>query len=87
MKNYPKDLQVLKTKYKVNVIRTPKSVFQAQLAAWDILTKKLSDEDPFFKRVVESQRAWAKDVVYYHFLNDADYKMGYEHIFKTKLPV
>jgi len=87
MKNYPKDLTVLKTKFKVNVIRTPKSVFQAQLAAWDVLTKKLSDEDPFFKKVVESQRAWAKDVVYYHFLNDADYKMGYEHIFKTKLPV
>jgi len=87
MKNYPKDLNILKTKHKVNVIRTPKSVFQAQLVAWDVLTKKLSDEDPFFKRVVESQRAWAKDVVYYHFLNDADYKLGYEHIFKTKLPV
>jgi len=87
MKNYPKDLDILKTKHKVNVIRTPKSVFQAQLVAWDVLTKKLSDEDPFFKKVVESQRAWAKDVVYYHFLNDADYKMGYEHIFKTKLPV
>jgi TRAP-type mannitol/chloroaromatic compound transport system substrate-binding protein len=86
MKNYPTDLQVLKTKHKVNVLRTPRSVFQAQLAAWDVLTKKLSDEDPFFKRVVESQRAWAKDVVYYHFLNEADYKMGYEHIFNTKLP-
>jgi hypothetical protein len=24
--------------------------------------------------------------VYYWFLNDADFKMGYEHVFKTKLP-
>jgi len=24
--------------------------------------------------------------VYYWFLNDAEYKMGYEHVFKTKLP-
>ncbi|TAK80038.1 MAG: TRAP transporter substrate-binding protein [Betaproteobacteria bacterium] len=86
MKNYPKDLQVLIHKNKVNVIRTPKSVFQAQLQAWDVLTKRLSDEDPFFKKVVDSQRAWAKDVAYYHFLNEADYRMGYEHIFKTKLP-
>jgi TRAP-type mannitol/chloroaromatic compound transport system substrate-binding protein len=86
MKNYPADLQVLKAKHKVNVLRTPRSVFQAQLAAWDVLTERLSKEDPFFKRVVESQRAWAKDVVYYHFLNEADYKMGYEHIFNTKLP-
>jgi TRAP-type mannitol/chloroaromatic compound transport system substrate-binding protein len=86
MKNYPSDLQKLIHKDKVNVTRTPKSVFQAQLTAWDALTKRLSDADPFFKRVVESQRAWAKDVVYYWFLNDAEFKMGYEHVFKTKLP-
>jgi len=86
MKNYPRDLEVLRTKHKVNVLRTPKSVFQAQLAAWDVLTKRLSDEDPFFKKVVESQRAWAKDVVPYWFLNDADFKLGYEHVFKAKLP-
>jgi len=86
MDNYSRDLQVLKDKHKVNVIRTPKSVFQAQLAAWDVVNKKLSDEDPFFKKVVDSQLAWAKRVAYYHFLNDADYKMGYEHIFKTKIP-
>jgi TRAP-type mannitol/chloroaromatic compound transport system substrate-binding protein len=86
MANYPKDLRKLIDKDKVNVIRTPKSVFVAQLNAWDVLTKRLSDADPFFKRVVESQRAWAKDVVYYWMLNDADYKLGYEHVFKTKLP-
>ena len=65
MANYPKDLRKLIDKDKVNVIRTPKSVFQSQLEAWDILTKRLSDADPFFKRVVESQRDWAKDLVYY----------------------
>ena len=86
MDNYSRDLQVLKDKHKVNILRTPKSIFQAQLAAWDALTKKLSDEDPMFKKVVESQRAWAKRVVYYHFLNEADYKLGYEHVFKTKIP-
>ncbi|MDH4150242.1 MAG: TRAP transporter substrate-binding protein [Betaproteobacteria bacterium] len=86
MDNYSRDLQVLKDKHKVNVIRTPKSIFQAQLDAWDILTKKLSGEDPFFKKVVDSQRDWAKRVAYYHFVNDADYRLGYEHVFKTKLP-
>jgi TRAP-type mannitol/chloroaromatic compound transport system substrate-binding protein len=86
MLNYPADLQKLIHKDKVNVIRTPKSVFQAQLKAWDVLTKRLSDADPFFKRVVESQRAWAAKVCPYWFLNDAEFKMGYEHVFKTKLP-
>ena len=86
MDNYSRDLQELITKHKVNVIRTPKSVMAEQLKAWDVLTKRLSDEDPFFAKVVESQRAWAKRVAYYMFLNEADYRAGYEHIFKTKLP-
>ena len=83
--NYSRDRQVLINKHKVNVIRTPKAVFQAQLNAWDVLTKRLSAEDPFFAKVVESQLAWAKRVGYYWFLNDAEFKMGYEHVFKTKL--
>jgi len=86
MDNYSKDLQELMGKHKVKVMRTPKSIFQAQLQAWDVVNKKLQSEDPFFKKVVESQLAWAKRVAYYMFLNEADYRMGYEHVFKTKLP-
>jgi TRAP-type mannitol/chloroaromatic compound transport system substrate-binding protein len=86
MKNYPKDLRKLIDKDKVNVIRTPTSVFKAQLNAWDKLNARLSKEDPFFKKVVDSQKAWAKDVVYYWAANDAPFNMGYEHVFKTKLP-
>ncbi len=86
MDNYSRDLQVLKDKHKINVVRTPKAIFQEQLKAWDVVNKKLQSEDPFFKKVVESQLAWAKRVAYYMFLNEADYRMGYEHVFKTKLP-
>ena len=87
MDNYSRDLIELRDKHKVNIIRTPKSIMAAQLTAWDTLTARLSKEDPFFAKVVESQRAWAKRVAYYMFLNEADYKLGYEHIFKTKIPV
>ncbi len=80
MDNYSKDLDALTTTDKVTVTRTPKSIFQAQLVAWDTVTKRLSDEDPFFKKVVESQRAWSKRVAKYMFLNEADYQLGYEHI-------
>ena len=86
MDNYSRDLQDLIHKHKVNVLRTPRSIFEAQLSAWDTLTARLSEEDPFFKRVADSQREWAKRVAYYWFLNDAEYKMGYEHVFKTKIP-
>ncbi|HUG23725.1 TRAP transporter substrate-binding protein [Piscinibacter sp.] len=80
MDNYSRDLEELTSKDKVNVIRTPKSIFQEQLKAWDTVTKRLSDEDPFFKKVVDSQRAWSKRVAKYMFLNEADYLLGYEHI-------
>jgi TRAP-type mannitol/chloroaromatic compound transport system substrate-binding protein len=86
MDNYSRDLQVLINKHKVKVIRTPKSIMAEQLKAWDVITPRLSKEDPFFAKVVESQLAWAKRVAYYMFLNEADYKLGYEHIFKTKIP-
>jgi TRAP-type mannitol/chloroaromatic compound transport system substrate-binding protein len=86
MDNYSRDLQELITKHKVNVIRTPKSIMQEQLKAWDRITPKLSAEDPFFAKVVESQKAFAKRVAYYVQVNEADYKAGYEHVFKTKIP-
>jgi TRAP-type mannitol/chloroaromatic compound transport system substrate-binding protein len=86
MNEYSRDLQLLKDKHKVNIVRTPRSIFQEQLKAWDVVSTKLQKEDPFFAKVVESQKNWAKRVAYYMFLNEADYKLGYEHIFKTKLP-
>ena len=84
--NYSRDLQILKDKHKVNVIRTPKSIMAEQLKAWDKITDRLSKADPFFKKVVESQRAFAKRSAYYVLFNDADYRLGYEHVFKTKIP-
>jgi len=80
MDNYSKDFEALGTVDKVNIVRTPKSIFDAQIKAWDVISKKLSDEDPFFKKVVDSQKAWSKRVAKYMFYNEADYKVGYEHI-------
>ena len=81
MDQYSVDLQELKSKDKVNILRTPSDIFTAQLKAWDVLVKKMTAEDPFFAKVWESQKAWAKRVGYYTFFNDADYKQAYEHVF------
>jgi TRAP-type mannitol/chloroaromatic compound transport system substrate-binding protein len=86
MDNYSRDLQLLITKHKVKVIRTPKSIMAEQLKAWDKITPRLSKEDPFFAKVVASQLAFAKRCAYYVLFNEADYRLGYEHIFKTKIP-
>jgi TRAP-type mannitol/chloroaromatic compound transport system substrate-binding protein len=81
---YSTDLQELINKDKVQVKRTPKSVLDFQIKTWDVLVAKLA-EDPYTKKVMESQKAWAKRVGYYHFFNETDYRGAYEHHF-GKLP-
>ncbi len=85
MDQYSKDLQKLINKDKVNVYRTAQSIMDAQLKSWDKVLKKLT-KDPFFKKVVDSQRAWSDRVGFYDILNSADYKLAYEHYFPGKLP-
>jgi TRAP-type mannitol/chloroaromatic compound transport system substrate-binding protein len=80
MDYYSKDLQELITKDKVRVIRTPKDVFDAQIKAWDGLIEVLA-KDPFMKKVMDSQKAWVKRVVYYGMFNATDYRGAYEHHF------
>jgi TRAP-type mannitol/chloroaromatic compound transport system substrate-binding protein len=84
MENYSRDLQILKDKHKVNVIRTPDSIMAEQLKAWDKLSAELS-KDPINKKIIDSQRAWFQRVVYYEQFNSANYKLAYEHVYKTKL--
>ena len=84
--NYSKDLQELIVKHKVQVSRTSADVYRGQLAAWDKVTAKLEKEVDMFKEVNDSFKAWSRRVGFYHFTNEANYKMAYEHVQKTKLP-
>lgn len=80
-KRYADDLQILQDEQGVNVHRTPDSVMAAQLAAWDVVVDRISGEDEFFARVIESQKAYAKNVMGYLNLNQPDYKLAYDHYF------
>ncbi len=82
---YSKDLQKLITEDKVNVYRTDVSIMKAQLDSWDKVLAKLN-QDPFFKKVVDSQKAWSERVAFYDLTNTADYRLAYEHYFPGKLP-
>ena len=79
-KRYAADLVKLKDQG-VNVYRTPDSVMEAQLKAWDKVTDRLEKEDPFFAKVVKSQKTYAKEVMNYLNLNQPDYKLAYKHYF------
>ena len=37
------------------------------------------------KKVVDSQKAWSERVAFYDIMNQADYKLAYEHYFPGKL--
>jgi len=78
---YADDLIKLKTEDGVKVHRTPDSVMSAQLKAWDVVVGQIADKDPFFAKVVESQKVYAKKVMGYLLLNSPDYGLAYKHYF------
>jgi TRAP-type mannitol/chloroaromatic compound transport system substrate-binding protein len=82
---YSSDLQWIQSEGGVNVHRTDTSILQAQLKAWDQVLETLRAEDAFFKKVTDSQRAWAERVGYYLHSDQPDYVMAWEHYF-GKLP-
>ncbi|MEZ5593989.1 MAG: TRAP transporter substrate-binding protein [Gammaproteobacteria bacterium] len=84
MDSYSADLQKLINEAGVKVMRTPQEVMAAQLDAWDSVLEELV-KDPFFKKVVDSQRAWSERVAFYDLMNSADYRLAYEHYFPGKL--
>jgi len=86
MDYYSKDLQELITKDKVNVVRTPKDVFDAQIKAWDGLAAQLA-QDPFMKKVMDPQKAWVRRVVYYNMTNATDFKGAFDHHFPGVLKI
>ena len=77
---YSRDLEVLKKKHGVNVQQTPLDIQREQLNAWDKVLKDFM-KDPFFAKVVNSQKAWAKRVGAYENLNSPDYLGAYKHYF------
>ncbi|MEM9104550.1 MAG: TRAP transporter substrate-binding protein, partial [Pseudomonadota bacterium] len=80
-KRYADDLVKLADEQGVSVYRTPDSVMQKQLEAWDVVVNRIANEDPFFAKVIDSQKAYAKDVMNYLNLNQPDYKLAYNHYF------
>ncbi len=75
---YSKDLIEIK-KRGVQVIPTPDAVLQAQLDAWNKVIA--ANKDPYFVKVLDSQRAWAKRVTPYFLINNNTTAQN-EHAFK-----
>jgi len=57
-----KDYQTLITTKQVKIIKTPQSVLDAQLKAWDTVIAAESANNPDFVAILNSQKAWAQRI-------------------------
>jgi TRAP-type mannitol/chloroaromatic compound transport system substrate-binding protein len=76
------DLIEMKAKQGVKVVKTPKSVLEAQMKAWDTVIEEKSKDNPFFVKVLESQKQWAARVVPWRQEIMVDEEIAYNHFFK-----
>ena len=73
----------LKTKDKVKFYKTPDAILRAQLAAWDKVIAAKAGENPLFKKVLESQRAFAQRAGEWQNDYMVDFKMAWNHYFRA----
>ena len=81
---YSQDYIELQIKDKVKFYKTPDSVLQAQLTVWDAILEKKSAENPMFKEIVASQRAFAERAVSWEQDTVINRRMAYNHFFGPK---
>jgi len=80
-----KDYEEMK-KQGIKFYKTPDAILKAQLDAWDKVVEKKSAENPMFKRVMESQRAFAVRAGQWQNDYMVDFKMAYNRYFKAPAP-
>ncbi len=68
----------------VKFYKTPDAILRAQLASWDKIMTKKSAENPLFKKVIDSQRAYAQRATQWQSDYTVDFKMASNHYFGKK---
>jgi TRAP-type mannitol/chloroaromatic compound transport system substrate-binding protein len=81
---YSKDYIELQTKDKVKFYKTPDPILKKQLEAYDKVVAKKSKENPLFKEVVDSQKAFAARAVSWDMDTNVSRRMAYNHYFAKK---
>jgi TRAP-type mannitol/chloroaromatic compound transport system substrate-binding protein len=78
---YSKDYVELQTKDKVRFYKTPDSLLQKQLEAYDAAADKKASDNPLFKEIAESQRQFAARAVKWDLDTNVQRRMAYNHYF------
>jgi TRAP-type mannitol/chloroaromatic compound transport system substrate-binding protein len=74
----------LQQKYGVKIERTPQDILVKILQSWDQIAKEEEAKNPFFKKVYESQRAYASKVVPARRAVYAPYSIGADYYWPEK---
>ncbi len=69
----------------VKFYKTPDPILQAQLKAWDEITRKKSAENPMFKRVMDSMEQFAIRACRWQNDTNVDFKMAFNHATAKKV--
>jgi TRAP-type mannitol/chloroaromatic compound transport system substrate-binding protein len=78
---YSKDYIEMQTKDKVRFYKTPDSVLQRTLQIYDEVAAKKSADNPMFKEIAESQKAFAARAVKWDLDTNVSRRMAYNHYF------
>ncbi len=78
-----KDYEEMK-KQSIKFYKTPDAILRAQLEAWDKVSQKKAAENPFFKKVMDSQRAYAVRAGQWQNDYMINFKMAYDYYFAKK---
>lgn len=78
---YSKAYEDLRDNKGVRFIETPPEILRAQLDAWDKVAAQKSQENPFFAKVLDSQRTYMKRVIGYQIKFDSPADIAYQHSF------
>jgi TRAP-type mannitol/chloroaromatic compound transport system substrate-binding protein len=78
---YSRKYQEVRDQRGVKFIETPADILKAQLNGWDKVIEEKSAENPFFAKVLESQKAFMKRVVDYQMKFVVDPDLAYRHFF------
>jgi TRAP-type mannitol/chloroaromatic compound transport system substrate-binding protein len=81
---YSTDYQEMRDKQGVKFYKTPDAILKAQLAAWDTVTEKKAAENPLFRKVLDSQRAFARRAAAWQNDTSVNFRMAYDHFFSKK---
>jgi TRAP-type mannitol/chloroaromatic compound transport system substrate-binding protein len=78
---YSKDYIELQVKDNVKFYKTPDAVLQTQLTVWDVILEKKSAENPMFKEIIASQKAFAERAVKWDQDTYVSRRMAVNHFF------